>query len=220
MACPDADREWNVIAGGASIEAMFGRSRAAALVADTYSFVVSVSSTEGRSGTTVRKRRRGRRADRRVADALSVATLLRKSARVLACMSCHVHALVGDDQQQVHLVVGTALRNVAAGESITARRQARLASARHERPRGCERGEAHCLAVHDTLGLGWSVDRRRPEGQVSRRWRARPTRSTRRFLRCSVTATWCRRSGCPIPASARSVSSLASGCTSSSTSRR
>src|SRR6202171_5165157 len=48
--------------------------------------------------------------------------------------------------------------------------------------------------VHDTLEQeGWSVeiaDRRR--SRVSRRWHARPTRSTRRFLRCSATATWCR----------------------------
>ncbi len=38
--------------------------------------------------------------------------------------------------------------------------------------------------------------RRRSRGW--RRWPARPTRSTRSSSRRSPTATWCRRSGCPI----------------------
>ena len=49
--------------------------------------------------------------------------------------------------------------------------------------------------VHDTLEeLGWEVliaDAAKVKGL--RRWRARPTGSTRACWRCSPSATWCRR---------------------------
>ena len=52
--------------------------------------------------------------------------------------------------------------------------------------------------IHDTLeAQGWDVlvaDAQRVKG--SRRWRARPTRSTRAYWPSSRFVIWCRRSGC------------------------
>ena len=68
--------------------------------------------------------------------------------------------------------------------------------------------------VHDTLEeLGWEVlvaDAQNVKG--SRRWRARPTRSTPKSSPCCRSAIWCRRSGCPTRASGASASWRASGC--------
>src|SRR5215218_4574126 len=75
--------------------------------------------------------------------------------------------------------------------------------------------------VHDTLEQeGWEVeiaDAQKVKGLA--RSPARPTGSTRWFWRRSPSATWCRRSGCPIPGSARSASSPAFASTWSSTAR-
>jgi hypothetical protein len=48
--------------------------------------------------------------------------------------------------------------------------------------------------VHDTLEeLGWDVLPMPRRSRGWRRWRARPTRSTRASWRCFPSATWCRR---------------------------
>src|SRR5215212_5416470 len=59
--------------------------------------------------------------------------------------------------------------------------------------------------VHDTLeaeaGTSRSPTHRRSRDSL--RWPARPTGSTHWSWRCSATATWCRRSGFPIPRGTR-----------------
>jgi hypothetical protein len=76
--------------------------------------------------------------------------------------------------------------------------------------------------VHDTLEeLGWGVlvaDAQKVKGW--RRWRARPTGSTRGCSPSGRGAIWCRRSGCPTPRSVASVSSRAFGRISSAIARR
>ena len=69
--------------------------------------------------------------------------------------------------------------------------------------------------VHDTLEqLGWEVrSPTRRRSRAWRRWRARPTGSTRGCWPSSRAAIWCRRSGCPIRGSAPSASARAGGCT-------
>src|SRR3954454_4793949 len=68
--------------------------------------------------------------------------------------------------------------------------------------------------VHDTLEAhGWEVlvaDAQKVKGW--RRWRARPTRSTRACWPSCPGAIWCPRSGCPIRRSGASASSRGSGC--------
>jgi hypothetical protein len=76
--------------------------------------------------------------------------------------------------------------------------------------------------VHDTLGEhGWEVlvaDAQKVNAW--RRWRARPTRSTRGCWPRSRRAIWCRRSGRPTRRSAANASSRAFACISSATARR
>src|SRR3954470_19525587 len=76
--------------------------------------------------------------------------------------------------------------------------------------------------VHDRLEEhGWEVlIADAPRSRAWRRWRARPTRSTRASWPPCPRATWCRRSGCRTRASVASVSSRGSGCTWSATARR
>ena len=75
--------------------------------------------------------------------------------------------------------------------------------------------------VHDRLELaGWQVeiaDAQKVKGW--RRWPARPTGSTPGCWPSSRAATWCRRSGCPIRASAPNASEPAGGSISSATAR-
>src|ERR671910_1212666 len=93
-------------------------------------------------------------------------------------------------------------------------------------PRGRVRGVIESMTgarfVRDTLEeLGWEVlvaDAQKVKGLAP--LACRPTRSTRACWRCSRTAIWCRRSGCPTRASAANASSRASGCTWSATARR
>jgi transposase len=76
--------------------------------------------------------------------------------------------------------------------------------------------------VHDTLEqAGWEVeiaDSQRVKGLAP--LACKTDRIDSQVLATLSQATWCRRSGCPIPASGRSVSSPGFGCTWSSTSRR
>jgi transposase len=76
--------------------------------------------------------------------------------------------------------------------------------------------------IHDTLEQqGWSVeiaDAQKVKGLAP--LACKTDKIDSQVLAVLRIATWCRRSGCPIRASARSVSSPASGCTWSSTSRR
>ena len=76
--------------------------------------------------------------------------------------------------------------------------------------------------VHDRLEEhGWDVlIADATKVKASRRWRARPTRSTRACWRRCRPALWCRRSGCRTRASAASASSRGSACTWSAIARR
>jgi hypothetical protein len=77
--------------------------------------------------------------------------------------------------------------------------------------------------IDDTLEeLGWEVlvaDAQKVKGGW-RRWRARPTGSTRACWRSCRGAIWCRRSGFPTRRFAASASSPAIGCTWSVIARR
>src|SRR6266852_979273 len=76
--------------------------------------------------------------------------------------------------------------------------------------------------VHDTLEqAGWEVAiaaAQKVKGLAP--LACKTDKIDSRVLRPCLTATWCRRSGCPIPAFERSASSPASACTWSSTNRR
>jgi hypothetical protein len=94
---------------------------------------------------------------------------------------------------------------------------------RHERPvRAVIESMTGARFVHDRLeALGWDVlIADAAKVKVWRRWRARPTRSTPGCWPLCRPATWSRRSGCRIRASAASASWRAFGCTWFATARR
>jgi transposase len=95
--------------------------------------------------------------------------------------------------------------------------------ARHHQPvRGVIESMNGARFVHDTLEeLGWEVlvaDAHKVKGLAPSA--CKTDRSTRRSWRCSRSAIWCRRSGCPTPRSAASASWRISGCTWSATAPR
>jgi hypothetical protein len=77
--------------------------------------------------------------------------------------------------------------------------------------------------VHDRLEeLGWRVeiaDAQKVKG-LARRWRVRPTGSTRGCWPSSRAETWCPRSGCPARRCVASASAQGGDCTWCATARR